>query len=220
MKVLIVENEERIFEAIALHLREEGILCEIAHTYSSAIEKAAADHYDRLIIDINLPEGSSFDIVEKLKEITKDTGVIINSAQASASKLNEYEVDATDILSKPVKLPEYKAPLKSFKRRETKEIIIGELKIIPSLYEVYISNVIVGLTKKEFELLLFFVTNRNRIITKEAIIEFLWKDNKGPVDSFHFIYTHIKNLRKKMMAVGGKYYIQNIHRLGYRFKAD
>jgi len=181
--------------------------------------------YDCFIVDICLPDGNGMDFIRELKKTKDEPGVIILSAKKSIEdKLEGLNIGADDYLTKPFHLSELNARVRSIIRRRkmggAREICINEIKIIPDLYEVTISGNEVNLTKKEFDLLLYFVINRNRVITKESIVEFLWGDYIDSSDSFDFIYTHIKNLRKKMLTAGGKDYIQNLNRVGYKFKAD
>ena len=86
--------------------------------------------------------------------------------------------------------------------------------------EVLVNGQSLVLTKKEYDLLIFFISNKDRVLTKEAIAEHLWGDEMDTADSFDFIYTHIKNLRKKIMEKGGEDYIRTIYGMGYKFTSS
>ena len=96
-------------------------------------------------------------------------------------------------------------------------ITAGEIKIIPDEFKIYVKDELIEITKKEYDLLMFFISNPNRVLTKEIIAEHLWGDYIDAVDSFDFVYTHIKNLRKKLQEKGINDYIQNIYGVGYKF---
>jgi DNA-binding response OmpR family regulator len=139
-------------------------------------------------------------------------------------KIDGLEIGADDYLAKPFHLSELNARIKSIIRRRKfkgrKEIKLHEISIIPEAAEVYVNDTPLDLTKKEFDLLMYFISNRNRVLTKSAIAEHLWGDKIDMADSFDFIYTHIKNLRKKVLDKGGKDYIKTIYGLGYMFKDE
>jgi DNA-binding response OmpR family regulator len=98
--------------------------------------------------------------------------------------------------------------------------VLDELRLIPDEMMFYVNNKNVSLTKKEYDLLMFLLNNRNRVLTKEAIAEHLWGQHSDMAESFDFIYSHIKNLRKKIMDQGGKDYVKSIYGVGYKFSVD
>ncbi|MEJ2053057.1 MAG: response regulator transcription factor, partial [Calditrichaceae bacterium] len=138
-------------------------------------------------------------------------------------KLTGLDIGADDYLTKPFHLAELNARVKAIIRRRqfegTSEIKHDEILIQPDERRVYVNNEPVELTKKEFDILLFLITNKNQVLTKETIAEHLWGSQIDLVDSFEFIYSHIKNLRKKLEQLGCKDYIQTVYGIGYRFNA-
>ena len=128
---------------------------------------------------------------------------------------------ADDYLIKPFHLQELNARLKSVIRRRMQQgqsmVTFEEIKVVPETFEAYVHEQLLSLTKKEFDLLLYLITNRNRVIPKENIAEHLWGDYIDEVGSFDFVYTHIKNLRKKIVENGGKDYLKTIYGVGYKF---
>ena len=222
MKILLIEDEKELSRSIDTYLREENYICETAQTYDQARERINLYIYDCVIVDITLPDGNGLDIIRELKEKHIETGIIIISAKNSLDdKILGLEIGADDYLTKPFHLSELNARVKSIIRRRTfsgnNEIVFNEISIIPEKMQVTVNDQVVVLTKKEFEMLVFFIANKNRVITKESIAEHLWGDEMDMADSYDFIYTHIKNLRKKMIEKGGMDYIQTVYGMGYKF---
>ena len=225
MKILLIEDEKELCRSIEAYLTQENYLCEYAMTYDHAIEKINLYLYDCVVVDITLPDGTGLDIIRDLKKNKKETGIIIISAKNSLDdKITGLDIGADDYLTKPFHLSELNARIKSIIRRRTfggnNEIIINEIQILPDQMQVMVNGKEIILTKKEFDLLIFFISNKNRVLTKEAIAEHLWGEEIDMADSFDFIYTHIKNLRKKMLEKGGNDYINTIYGMGYKFVVE
>lgn len=222
MKLLIVEDDRSLSAAINDYMKMEGHICEIALNYRQAINKAADNIYDCIILDIGLPDGSGLDIIRELKANKSTDGILILSAKSSLDdKLTGLKTGADDYLTKPFHFAELSARINAIYRRNNllgqNEISFNEIKINTSDNQVYVDGTMLSLTRKEYDLLLFFMANRNRIITKESIVEHLWGDDVILTDSFDFVYTHVKNLRKKIIKAGGKNYIKCIYGFGYKF---
>lgn len=171
---------------------------------------------------ILLYRGSGFKIIEQLKQLSGNTGIIIISAKNSLSdKLTGLELGADDYITKPFHLAELNARIKSVLRRRQfdgeKQIVLGELVVIPERREVLIDNNSLNLTRKEFDLLIYLVNNKERVVTKESIAEHIWGDHADSFGSLDFVYSQIKNLRKKMIDGGSKDYIKTVYGIGYKF---
>ncbi len=224
MKVLIVEDEKDLAESIKSFLIQEEYLCDSALEFNEADLLINLYQYDCVIVDITLPNGSGFDIIKNLKEIGSKAGIIIISAKNSLDdKLKGLNIGADDYLTKPFHLAELNARIKSIIRRRQfegeQEITYNEIRINPEDRRVYVTDQLIDLTKKEFDLLLYLLSNKNQVLTKETIAEHLWGSNIDLVDSFEFIYSHVKNLRKKLEQNGCGDYIQTVYGIGYRFNA-
>jgi DNA-binding response OmpR family regulator len=222
MKVLVIEDNVELLQDIKRFLEEEGNICEIAPNYKSANEKIGFFPYDILIVDITLPDGNGLDIIRAVKKESIDVGIIIISAKnAVDDRIHGLEIGADDYLTKPFYLSELNARIKALYRRKAyrgnNEILFNEIRIRPDSHEVFVKDQLLNLTKKEFDIIHFFVVNRHRLLTKEAIAEHLWGDDIDMVDSYKFIYTHLANLRKKIADLGGNDYIQSIYSVGYKF---
>ena len=225
MKLLVIEDEKGLSDSIVQYLEKVGYLCETAGTFEDALEKISLFRYDCIIVDINLPGGSGFDLIRELRSSRSDTGIIIISARnALDDRITGLDIGADDYLVKPFHLSELNARVKSVIRRMafggSNEILFNEIRILPDDRLVLVNEQPVALTRKEFDLLVFFLSNKDRVIGKESIAEHLWGDEMDMADSFDFIYTHIKNLRKKLMEKGGQDYITTVYGIGYKFTSN
>ncbi|HLT49487.1 MAG TPA: response regulator transcription factor [Aequorivita sp.] len=224
MKYLIAEDEIELQQSIVTYLQRDGNLCEVASNFNEASEKVAIYDYDVIILDINLISGSGLDILKFIKKEKKDVGVIIISANNSLTdKLEGLDLGADDYITKPFHLAELNARITAVLRRGKyggDELIeFNEIKIDTRSRTAYIDGKAMALTKKEYDLLVFFVSNKGRVLSKEIIAEHLWGDNSDLLDNFDFIYVHINNLRKKLTAEGAKY-IKTAYGSGYKFIED
>jgi len=222
MKILIIEDEKALAESIGLYLSDEGYVFELAFDYQSASSKINDYDYDCVIVDINLPDGSGLNIIRELKENRSTSGIIIISARNSLDdRITGLDIGADDYLVKPFNLSELNARIKSVIRRisfgGSNEIIFNEIRIDTDAIRVFVNDNKVSLTKKEYDLLIFFISNKNRVLTKESIGENVWGDYANTLSSFDFIYTHIKNLRKKLLDTGCNDYLKNVYGVGYKF---
>jgi DNA-binding response OmpR family regulator len=223
MKLLIIEDEKDLSDSICAYLGKEQFVCETAYDYHTASQKIHLNEYACIILDIMLPNGSGMDLLKALKEEGKTEGVLIISAKNSLEdKVEGLQIGADDYLSKPFHLAELGARVAAIIRRKSfggkTRITIDHLVLDLSdrTLKTTAENVI-PLTRKEYDLLLYFVSNKNRVVTKEAIVEHLWGDNIDMADSYDFIYSHIKNLRKKLMQAGCPDYIKAVYGMGYKF---
>ena len=197
-------------------------MCETAPNFFEAEDKLISYKYDVVILDINLPDGNGLDLLKFIKEKSPETGVLIVSAKDSLDdRLKGLDLGADDYITKPFHLAELNSRVNSLLRRRKFEgnnnIVYQEIEIDPVAKQAIVNEVTLDLTKKEYFLLLYFITNKNRVLTKEAIAEHLWGDNIDMVDNFDFIYTHMRNLRKKLKKSGANDYLQTIYGLGYKF---
>ena len=222
MKLLIVEDEQALSTSIISYLKEENYVCEIAADYPSAMEKIELYDYDCILLDITIPGGSGLDVLKELKANNKHDGVLIISARnALDDRVEGLKLGADDYLVKPFHLSELSARIAAIIRRKSfggnSVLKAGNISIDILSKIATVDESILDLTRKEFQLLLYFVSNNRRVISKTAIAEHLWGDEMSMADNFDFIYTHIKNLRKKLMEAGKRDYIQSVYGMGYKF---
>ncbi len=225
MKILLVEDEMVLAKNIKSFLVTEGYFCELASNFDEVFEKVSLYEYDCVLLDITLPGGSGLQILQQLKIERPNTGVIIISAKNSLDdKLEGLDTGADDYLTKPFHLSELNSRIKSLIRRRhfegKSEVVFEEIRIITDQQAVFVKQNEIRLTKKEFDLLMYFVVNRHRVLSRESIAEHLWGDEADLSDSFDFLYSHIKNLRKKIEDAGGQNYIQTVYGIGYKFTAS
>lgn len=211
-------------QSITAYLEGENYVCEVAATFNEAYDKIALFYYDCILLDIMLPDGDGLKLLEELKKEKKQDGVIIISAKDSLEdKISGLKTGADDYLPKPFHLSELSARIYSVIRRKqfnnSNQIDINELSIDLLSKAVQVHNKPVVLTRKEFELLLFLVGNKNRVISKSAVAEHLSGDMANMMDNFDFIYSHIKNLKRKLMDAGCNDYIKTVYGTGYKWEA-
>jgi DNA-binding response OmpR family regulator len=223
MKILIVEDEREMAKSIVQYLRQESYVCEVAYTAADAEDKIMMHDYDCVLLDITLPDGNGLKIVEKLKSAGKLDGVIILSAKNSLDdKIKGLNLGADDYIPKPFHLAELGARVSSVIRRKrfggSNIITAHEITIDLLGKSVSVNSKMVDLTRKEYDLLLFLISNKNRVVTKNAIAEHLSGDDAEVFDNFDFIYAHMKNLKKKLSEAQCPDYIKTIYGLGYRFE--
>lgn len=223
MKILIIEDEKELRKSIVSYLSQEGFLCESAGDYEEAIEKIGVYEYDCYVVDIMIPKGSGLDLVKEIKKNDPGAGIIIVSAKNSIDdKIYGLETGSDDYVTKPFHLSELNARIKSIIRRRnfkgTNEVVFNEIKVLPDARQVFVHEKEIILTAKEYDLLMFFLSNKGRIIPKDSIAEHLWGDHMDQADSFDFIYTHIKNLRRKLVGHGAKDYLHTVYGIGYKFQ--
>lgn len=221
LKILLVEDDPHLAESILACLSQEGYLCERAATFLEAEDKLLFTTYTLAIVDITLPGGNGLDLIKQIKKSKAETGLIIVSAKNSIDdKITGLQIGADDYLTKPFHLAELNARIKALLRRQGSQspelIQFHEITIEPAAQLVRVQETEVPLTKKEYELLLFFINNKNRMLTKEAILAHLWGDMPEDPSSADYIYTHIKNLRKKLTQSGCPDYLQSKYGLGYK----
>jgi DNA-binding response OmpR family regulator len=225
MKILLIEDEVDLSNSIRDFLQGEGYVCECAFTYFQAEDLINNYTYDCILLDLMLPGGSGLDLIPEIKKKKTQEGLIILSAKDSVDdRIKGLNLGADDYLSKPFHLAELNARIKSLFRRRKLEgnewVLFNEIAIDSENREVKVNDKIVVLTSKEYELLLFFITNKNRVIPKDTLVEHIWGNYMDQSDSLDFIYTHIKNMRKKIIEAGGNDYLKTVYGIGYKFTAD
>jgi DNA-binding response OmpR family regulator len=223
MKVLLVEDESQLANNIVRYLAGSDIICEWAKDAASAVERIISFEYDCVLLDLMLPDGSGLDVLKLLKELGKSEGVIITSAKDSIdSRILGLQSGADDYLVKPFHLPELLARIQALVRRKnfsgSNTILFNEIEIDLQAKAATVNGSSVTLTKKEFELLLYLIGNKNRVLSKNAIAEYLSGDLADMLPSYDFVYAHIKNLKKKLAEAGAGDYIKTVYGVGYKWQ--
>ncbi len=221
MKLLIIEDEKELASSIASYLKNENYTCEVASNYKQALDKIETSDYECIALDITLPGGSGMQLLKELKNNKKTDGVIIISAKNSIEdRINGLRLGADDYLVKPFHLSELAARINAIIRRKMHSgnnvIRFNEISIDTLAKEVRVKEDPVELTRKEYELLVYFLSNQRKVISKNALISHLWSQEMGTGESADIIYTHIKNLRKKLSEKGCGDYIRSLYGMGYK----
>lgn len=221
MKILVIEDEKNLLESIIEYFSKEQYICEAASNYQEGLEKITIYQYDCILLDIGLPDGDGLMLLETLKSQRKMDGVIIISAKDSLDdKIRGLDMGADDYLTKPFHLSELNARVKSIIRRKHFEandlIAIGNLTADLMNHRVQCQNHTIELTKKEYDIFVYLVANKKRVVSKTSLAEHIWGDHIDQANSFDFIFAHIKNLKKKLKSVEAGIDIKNIYGVGYQ----
>ena len=216
MKILIVEDEDSLREVMVRSLEKERYVVESAANYHEALLKINDYDYDCIVLDIMLPGGSGLDLLEELKKMRKKDSVIIVSAKDSIEdKVTGLDLGADDYLTKPFHLAELNARIKCIIRRKQQDgelhINLANITVYPDRHAVYINDEELVCSSPSY-----FVTNPDRLISKGALAESIWGDYIDQADSFDFIYSQVKNLRKKLKSAGATAEIKAVYGYGYK----
>lgn len=221
MKILIIEDEQDLRETIRTSLLKEKFVVETAADYISALDKINDYDYDCILLDIMLPGGSGLDLLRELKRLRRNDSVLIISAKDSLDdKVDGLELGADDYLTKPFHLAELNARIKSLIRRRVAKgdltVTLGNLTLDLDKHLVRVDDITLQLNRKEYDLLYYFVVNPNRVINKMSLAESVWGDNIDQADSLDFIYSQVKNLRKKLKQAGASVELKAVYGFGYK----
>ena len=221
MKILIVEDEKELRETVCASLMKEKFVVETASDYTSALNKINDYDYDCILLDVMLPGGSGLDLLRELKRLRRTDCVLIVSAKDSLDdKVEGLDLGADDYLTKPFHLAELNARVKSLiRRRQAKGdvvLTIGNLQLNPDKRIAEVDGQPLQLNRKEYDLLYYFVVNPNRLINKMSLAESVWGDNIDQADSLDFIYSQVKNLRRKLVQANATVELKAVYGFGYK----
>lgn len=222
MKILIIEDNKELAQSMTYYLEEEHYICECAYSYNEALDRLSFNSYDCILLDIMLPDGNGLNLLNHVKNEKINSGVLIISAKdALDDKIKGLEKGADDYITKPFHLPELHARLRAVYRRKKmdgyNDVKFNEIILNTDTLEVFIHETRLEVTQKEFELLLYFLVNKNRVLSKQSIANHLWGDYTDNLANFDFVYQHVKNLRKKIATAQGNDYVETVYGLGYKF---
>lgn len=225
MTVLVLEDNQRLGASIEDFLVREGYICDVVDTYLKARDKLLSVDYDCVLLDIMLPDGNGLDLLKLIKQENIQSAVLIISAkEALDDKIRGLEGGADDYITKPFHLSELHARLRAIYRRKNpmatnaNVVSFNEINLNTDTLQAFINGELLDITRKEFDLLMYFIVNKNRVLSKQAIATHLWGDYTDNLDNLDFVYQHVKNLRRKISQLNGTDYIDTVYGLGYRFK--
>jgi len=221
MKILIVEDEPQMLQNMQQSLEKEHYNVEAVSDFRSASEKIGVYNYDCILLDIGLPDGNGLELLKLLKKLNKDGGVIIVSAKDSLDdRLNGLDLGADDYLPKPFHMAELHARVKAVMRRRNFEgnkiVEVGNVVINLENRSVQIEGKEINFNRKEYDILMYLITNKSRLVTKAALAEHVWGDHIDQADSFDFIYSQMKNLRKKLE--NATINVEAVYGVGYKLQ--
>lgn len=222
MKILVIEDELELLAGMVHFLKNSGVTAIGAGSLFEAEDKLIMHQFDLVVLDLSLPDGSGLSFIQTIKNLQSDAAILIVSAKnALDDRLSGLDLGADDYLTKPFHLAELLSRINAILRRKKgtidQRLVFNELVIHLDEHQVYVYDQLIELTRKEYELLFFFITNKNRVLTKESIAQHLWGEGIELADNFDFIYTRIKNLRKKITDQQGKDYLKTVYGMGYKF---
>lgn len=222
MKILIIEDERELSQNIVTYLSSDNYICEQAYSFDNAIDKITLYSYDCILLDLNLPGGDGLKILEEIKQRNIQSGIIIISARDSLDdKITGLKIGADDYLAKPFSLSELSIRIYALLRRQqfshNNILRSNDLEINLLSKSLLINKTNITLTKSEYDLLLFLIGNKNRVVSKNAIAEHLSGDMADMLDSHNFVYAHIKNLKSKLTDAGCENCIKTVYGTGYQW---
>ena len=221
MKILIIEDDLSFQEILRRTLEQERYIVEVAPNYRTGLIKLSDYTYDCILLDINLPDGNGLNLLRELKEMKKTSSLIIISARDSIEdKVEGLDLGADDYLAKPFHLAELLSRIKSVIRRNThggeQYVSYGNVKVNPHTFDIWVGDTKQELSRKEFDLLLYFMQRPSRLVSKSMLAEAIWGDHFDDVDNYDFIYAQIKNLRKRLTAWNASIEIASVYGMGYK----
>ncbi|NPA12157.1 MAG: response regulator transcription factor [Epsilonproteobacteria bacterium] len=222
MKVLLVEDDEKLLKTIEEGLKQQNFRVDVAKDGEEGLYYATNNRYDVMIIDWMLPKISGIDLIKKIREADIYTPALILTAKSDIDDKVEGLSVADDYLTKPFDFEELIARLKALYRRSkgVKENIIkvGDLEMNLDTKEVKRSGKKIELMAKQFELLKFLMVNKNKIVTPEMIEQNLWKADEERHSNV--ITAHISYIRKKIDKGFDKPLIKTIRGMGYKISDE
>jgi DNA-binding response OmpR family regulator len=223
--VLIIEDEASLRSSMADYLEPAGYRCTMAGSYREALRVLDLQDYYCILVDLGLPDGDGLKLIRLLKESRSASGIIVVSARDTLEdRIKGLETGADDYLVKPFHLSELNARIQSVIRRTRrggqKNLTHRSLTVDPEGRRAMVNGESLDLTKKEFDILVYILTNRGRVVTKESIAEHIWGDLLYGTDYSDTVYTHMKNLRRKLEAKTGEIWVQNVYGMGYKMEEE
>jgi len=221
MKILIIEDEPELRKVVQSSLEASSHRVEYASDFPSGLRKIEDYSYDCILLDIMLPGGNGLDILREIRKLNPETSVIILSAKdAVDDKVAGLDLGADDYLAKPFHLAELHSRINSALRRRVQKgenhIIYKNLAIYPKDRVLKINGQEVTLNRKEYDMLYHFMVRPNKLLQKTTLAESIWGDNIDQADSLDFIYSQVKNLRKKLKDNHSGADLQAVYGVGYK----
>ena len=225
MNVLIIEDEKSLANEIASFLRAEGYLCELAYSGTDASEKISVNLYDFILLDLGLPDYNGLDLITEAQKAGSEAAFIIITARGAVEdKVKGLDLGADDYLAKPFALMELSSRIQAVARRKfnilNQNLIAGDFEIELKSRKITYRGEDVIITKKEYDLLLYLIMNRNKVLTRHQLYEHVWGNILDDQYDSNFIDVHIKNVRKKMNEHAPTPWLETIRGIGYMVRLE
>ncbi|SFG97594.1 DNA-binding response regulator, OmpR family, contains REC and winged-helix (wHTH) domain [Desulfotomaculum arcticum] len=223
MRVLIVEDEVRLADALGQILAEQKYATDIVHNGEDGLAYALNGQYDVIVLDVMLPKRSGFEVVRKLRKQKNATPVLLLTAKDEITdKVTGLDCGADDYMTKPFAPEELLARIRALSRRQgevlLEELTFADLRLNLSTYDLYRGEKSLHLGFKEFEVLKILMTNPKMVVPKEDLLTKVWGVESHAEDNN--VEAYISFLRKKFFFLGSKVSIGTIRKVGYRLEAD
>ena len=218
MRILIVEDEQALAQALALGLSRYGYSVDVAGDGEAALEMAEVNAYDLLLLDLNLPKMDGLEVCRRLRAAGSKVGILMLTARSGLSdRVTGLDSGADDYLVKPFQFAELLARVRAILRRdgETRNVTLssGNLVLDPNTVKVYVNTTEIPLTAKEFGILEYLLRNASRVVSHEELLEHVWNEDANMFTQT--IKVHINNIRKKLSAAGDAERITTVKGRGY-----
>ncbi|MBO5902705.1 MAG: response regulator transcription factor [Tidjanibacter sp.] len=220
MKILLVEDNRELGDLVEKTLTAERYVVERAVDYRTACSKVGDYDYDCILLDLMLPDGNGLDVLRRVKDLGKSDSVIIISAKdAIDDKVAGLTLGADDYLAKPFHIAELVARIRSVARRRNAgklEISFGNVVLHPETHSVEVAGQPLTLSRKEYDIIHYFLMRPGHMIRKESLAEAVWGDHIDQTDDFDFLYAQMKNVRRRLGDAGADVEIKAVYGFGYK----
>ena len=224
MRILLVEDDVGLAEALAEALTDQEYIVDVANDGELGWVQAQSINYDLILLDVMLPKLDGITLCRQLRTQNYSSPILmITALDTSLDKVTGLDAGADDYVVKPIDLPVLLARVRALLRRGTTStspvLEWGGLKLDPSTYEVSYNNLPLRLTPKEYSLLELFLRSGRRVLSRSLLIEHLWSLEDPPSEDT--VKAHLKSVRHKLKAVGApKDLIETVHGIGYRLNQN
>lgn len=224
MRILLIEDDERISEPLVEHLSHQYHVVDQAQDGITGWELAIAAPYDLILLDLMLPELDGITLCQRLRKSGYKALILMLTAKdTTTDKIIGLDAGADDYLVKPFKIQELAARIRALSRRtpdiQPPILTCGNLQLDPSTYQVTYAAELLTLTPKEYMLLEVFLRNPTRVFTRSDLLNKLWE--LDDISGEETVKTHLRNLRRKIKAAGSdSEFIENVYGIGYRLQSS
>jgi len=218
MKLLLVEDDKTLAQNLHDVLVKDGFAVDLAESKESGLVEIEVNEYDCIVLDINLPDGNGFDLLNEVRKNKNQTPIIIMTARGEVEdRVKGLNLGADDYVPKPVDSIELIARIRAIIRRNSQtslpEIIIGDLLVKPSEHTAKVNNKALDLTAKEFAVLEYMTQHSGQVVTRTMLMEHIWGSDFDTLSNVIDVY--IRNLRRKLEAHSKNKLIKTIRGKGY-----